>query len=95
MFPFRIYYGDGSTYSGDPFEANPHNVTCVAVPGRLWHSKDAYYWAKDQGWVPCDDWGMRDYLLNYIGPKAVLFGRNMRDEDYWKILNRAMEEGIG
>lgn len=84
-----VYYGDFSTYDGDPFLAPPNNVICVVQNGKVWHSRDAYYWHKDMGWTPCDDWGLRDYLLNYIGPKAVLFGRNIRDEDYWKIVEKA------
>lgn len=89
---FRIYYGDGTTYSGDPFEACPHNVICLSVPGKVWHSRDAYYWHKDMGFVPCDVPGMWDYLLNYVGPKQILFGRNVRDEDYWRIVARAQSE---
>lgn len=92
---FRIYYGDDSTYSGDPFLAVPHNVICLAVPGKVWHSRDAYYWHKDMGWTPCDVPGMWDYLLNYVGPKAILFGRNVRDDIYWKIVDRAHKEGLG
>lgn len=89
----KIYYGDGSVYSGDPFQAVPNNVIAVSVEGRpLWHSRDAYYWHKDMGWVPCDVPGMWDYLLNYVGPKAILFGRNVRDDVYWEIVKRATED---
>ena len=88
-----IYYGDGTVYDGDPFHAVPHNVIAVKVEGRpLWHSRDYYYWHKDMGWVPCDEAGMWDYWLNYVGPKNVLFGRNIRDDDYWNIVKRAAEE---
>lgn len=96
---FRIYYDDGSTYAGDPFEAASHGVIAVVVRRNgkplVWHSRDAYYWHKEMGWTPCDDWGYRDYMLNYIGPKAVLFGRNVRDEQYWAIIKRAIAEGLG
>lgn len=96
MMRFRIYYGDGTTYEGYPFDAIPHNVIAVAVEGRpLWHSRDAYYWHKDMGWTPCDVPGMWDYLLNYVGPKAILFGRNVRDDLYWEIVKRATAEGTG
>lgn len=96
---FCIYYGDQTTYKGDPFLVVPHNVVCVAVATtegfKVWHSRDAYYWHKESGWQPCDDWGMRDYLLNYVGAKSVLFGRNVRDDVFWKIVERATKEGLG
>jgi hypothetical protein len=86
---FRIYYDDCEVEGDDPFTLRPHGVICVAVPGHLWHSKDAYYWHKDMGFVPCDQAGMWDYWLNYIGAKQVLFGRNVRDELYWEIIKKA------
>jgi hypothetical protein len=92
---WRAYYDDETICAGDPFEARPHGVICVAVSGKVWHSRDAYYWHRDMGWTPCDVPGMWDYWLTYIGPKAVLFGRNVRDELYWKIVERAMREGVG
>ena len=76
---WRIYYGDGSTFSdrdGSPYDAPPTNVQCVAVKspisteGKLLaHGKHAYYWSFGLGWVGCDEPGMWDYLLNIKGPK--------------------------
>lgn len=101
---FRIYYGDDSTYSGDPFYAPPTNVQTIAMedPGaarghRLVTEspRDAYYYREGMWWS-CDEMGLWDYMFEHIGPKAVLFGRTMtRSEDYWAIVNRAKAEGFG
>lgn len=93
---FRIYYADGSTYSGDPFFAPPTGVQAVAQDGRVMAGKDAYYWKPVSGWHACDTLGMWDYLFMYTGPKAILFGREMeRDEDFWEVKARAQAEGVG
>ncbi len=99
---FRIYYADGSTYSGDPYYVNPPTgvqVIATEEPAAalgyvLTTSKDAFYY-KEGRWWGCDEMGLFDYLMQYVGPKAVLFGRTMsRNEDYWAIVTRAKKEGI-
>ncbi len=95
---FRIYYGDGSTYSGDPYLAPQTGVQAVAQENRdvPMSGKDAYYWKPETGWHSCDTLGMWDYLFSYRGPKAILFGREMqRDENFWAIRQRARVEGLG
>ncbi len=95
---FRIYYGDGSTYSGDPYLAPQTGVQVVAQENRTapMSGKDAYYWKPESGWHGCDVLGMWDYLFSYRGPKAILFGREMqRDEDFWSLRQRAKVEGLG
>lgn len=103
-YRFRIYYGDGSTFSerdGSPFDAPSANVQVVAVQSGnekgfdLWHFKEGYYWNPDFGWIGCDMAGMWDYLLMFKGPKAILFGRSLRDAEFWKIVERAGVEGLG
>lgn len=102
MKRYRIYYGDGSTYDGDPFLAPQTNVQVVltestaAVQGFTLACKhDRYYW-NGTVWTPCDEAGMWDYLLMYRGPKALLFGRTtVRDEDFWATVTRARREGLG
>jgi hypothetical protein len=92
---WKIYYGDGSTFSsedGDPFHAPTSNVQVVDNDGKLQSGKTAYYWNAETGWNGCDTPGLWDYLLMYRGPKAVLFGRSIRDEDYWEIRKRAKIE---
>jgi len=92
---WEIYYGDKSTFSsedGDPFHAPQNNVQVVNNNGKLYYGKDAYYWRPDVGWNACDIPGLWDYLLMYRGPKAVLFGRSIRDEDFWETVKRAKVE---
>lgn len=99
---FRVYYEDGSTYDGDPFDAPATGVQVITQEDpartkgfRLFTSKDAYCY-KDGNWFQCDTPGMFDYLMGHPGPLKVLFGRMMvRDEEYYKIVNRAKEEGLG
>ena len=102
---WKIYYDDGSVYSdlnGSPFNA-PSTGVIVVVTGNsnserefsLVHGKDAFYWNDDIGWWRgCDVAGLWDYLLMYHGPKAVIFGRTIRDDDFWKIVSRASKEGL-
>lgn len=101
MIRFRIYYGDGSAYSGDPYYAPAVNVQVVVNEAynpqgyTVSTSKDAYYWTEIKGWNACDIPGMYDYLMLHRGPKAILFGRTIRDEDWQAIVARAHEEGLG
>ena len=98
---FRIYYGNGSTYVGDPYHAPGTDVQVVAVeePGSargfvLVLSKDAYYYKGGRFWG-CDHMGMLDYLMEHEGPQKVIFGRTVaRNEDYWVIVNQAKREGF-
>lgn len=100
---FKIYYGDGSVYSGDPFKAPRVNVQVIVQEAKnergfmLVHSKTlhGYYCWKPEGWYLCDDGGFWDYLMIAEGPKYVLFGRTMsRDDDFWQIVGRAGREGL-
>lgn len=100
---WRVYYGDGSTFSGDdsnPWDAPATDVQAIAVEmvegeHRVIHSKDAYYW-RNNGWFACDMLGFWDYMLMHKGPKAVLFGRSMaRGDDFFKLVKRAQAEGLG
>ncbi len=102
MFKFRIYYGDGSTYSEDPFFAPPAGVQAVvqacstkALGYEIMIKRHAFYWKDDCGWRTCDTAGLWDYLMMYHGPKAVLFGRSIRDEAFWDIAKKATLEGLG
>lgn len=107
---FRIYYGDGATYSdrdGSPYDAPAVNVQIIAVEDAaspegfyLTHGNGlrAYFcYAPDPGvWHCADEAGFYDYLMFGPGPKKVLFGRTLhRDSDYWAIRDRAIKEGLG
>lgn len=96
---YRIYYDDGSTFTGDPFYAPTTGVQVIAIEFdndkgfALMHSKDAYYY-RDGEWYGCDQAGLWDYLLQHKGPKAILLGRTMRNDAFWAIVERAGKEGI-
>lgn len=98
---WRIYYGDGSTFSdrdGSPFEAPRTNVQVIASEANtptgfsLTHSHDAYVWRDE--WNGTDQLGMWDYLMSHSGPQSVLFGRTVRDDVYWATIGRAGREGV-
>ena len=94
---FRIHYGDGSTWEGDPFEAPRLNVQVIKQehPNErgyiLMHGRDMYCWFGDGfGWQGCDMSGFYDYLMASAGPKCVLFARTVHDEVYRRICAEAV-----
>lgn len=92
---WKIYYGDGSTIDSRgaiPCEVPGTNVQVIVQDGKLQSGKDAYYWNADIGWCGCDTAGMFDYLHFYVGHQKVIFGRSIRDEDYWEIRKKARAE---
>jgi hypothetical protein len=102
---WRIYYGDDSTYSdrdGSPFDAPRTNVMVVCTettgsrrPFRPQYGLDHFCWHADSGWRGADWSGFMDYMMMIPGPKAVLFGRTIRDDKFWAIVKRALAEGLG
>ncbi len=101
VMDWLIYYEDGSTYTGDPYLAPATGVIVIVLEDKkatkgfsLTNGKDAYYY-KDEAWRGCDEMGMFDYLMSYKGPKAVLFGRTIRNDLFWGIIERATKEGLG
>ncbi len=110
---WRIYYGDGSTYSdrdGSPFFAPTSDVQVIAQEdaagpqGRILIYGDpsagrsdlgTFCWRDDGfGWDVHDTPGFYDYLFNYRGPKAVIFGRTIPTKSFEAILARAVREGL-
>jgi len=102
---WRIYYGHREPFSdrdGLPWEAPATDVQAVAKenvkgnpPVKVKAGPDAFYWDEAMGWTNCDMMGVWDHLMSYKGPKAILFGRNLPDEQFNKIRARALAEGIG
>ena len=94
MPDFRVYYHDRPPYSGDPFEAPAFGVLCIVEPdetsGRHIVSNGDYYgWDWElRRWFPFDYIGMVDYLQR-PGPKRVLFGRLVSDEDWTRVYKQA------
>ena len=95
MSRWKIYYGDGTTYSNEDGlleDAPGINVQVIAqadaTVGRRLLDSDDFYWWSDDRWDCGDIFGLWDYLTR-PGFKKVLFGRNLHDGDFWKILARA------
>ena len=99
MIKWRVYYGDGSTFSD-------HNGSAWSAPGRDvqvivladsnhgWRTQagDNYYvWdnrGDDHRWWGVDDFGLFDYLID-PGYKRVLFGRRISNQEFSEIFKRA------
>lgn len=101
---WRIYYGDNSTFSsldGQPWDAPAIDAQVIVYeqtgkpPLKVRKGNEAYIWREEIGWVGVDNYGVMDYLFHFVGPKAVLFGRAILDDEYQSIERRAREEGIG
>ena len=104
MIPFIIFYGDDSTFSGEPEDAPSQNVCAIAWNdptkgandlGRVvMHEWDIYIYSDDIGWH-----GTNKYadLLQHLGRKgcgpggvrAVLTGRWIERERFKEILKQA------
>jgi hypothetical protein len=99
---FRIYYEDREPYSGDPFVAPQVGVLAIALEDvdsnrgyRVVVGDDAWFWNPEIGWRGCDTPGMWDYLMMFNGPKALLFGRMVRNDVFHAAVTRARKEGLG
>ncbi len=93
--PFKIYYSGGKTYSnedGDPFHAPGVDVQVIMQDGGIQSGSTAYYWKEGVGWNACDAPGMYDYLMNHMGPQKTIFGRTIRDKEFWETRRRAKDE---
>lgn len=67
MAEWTIYYGDGTTFSGEPEDAPTENVVCIVIPPvkpdtktefyrhRMIRDADMYVYSDAVGtWFPCD-----------------------------------------
>ena len=103
---FRIYYGDGSTYEGEPEGAPAQNVQAIVWNdpesgaqdlGRVvLHQWDIYIYSDDIGWHGTDKYtDLLQHLGLGIGPggvRAVLTGRWIMRDKYQEIIKRAKTE---
>jgi len=83
---FRIYYHDQPPYDGDPFYAPIWGVLVIVENDpdsgrRLVQNGDYYVW--EGRWWPVDFAGLLDYLAR-PGPRRVLIGRLVGDDDFRK-----------
>jgi hypothetical protein len=92
-----VVYGDRSIYRGsgaeDAYAAPTRDVQAVLSPcpdhgWELWRRWNTDYYVYLHGldrWRGVDQFGLYDYLCE-PGPKRVLFGRTMLDEEYRALL---------
>ena len=84
---FKIYYADGTTFTGSPFNAPALNVILILERSkdngrRVVSGGDYFVWGtKAERWWSVDRPGMFQYLCD-LGPRRVLLGR-MVDNDIW------------
>jgi hypothetical protein len=100
MLQWRVYYGNGDTFSdknGEPSQAPAQNVQAVAVidreVGRFILSHWDYYWFDHDTdrWWGGDQFGMWDYLTR-PGWKRVLFGRSLGNDSFNAVMRRAVND---
>jgi hypothetical protein len=107
---WRIYYGDGSTFSsvdGGPSDAPPDNVVCIAYAddpkrpdsiGRaVVNTWDWYIYRKDVNeWWGVDLQGLVDQMKHcFDDVGAVVQGRCVPNDDYNRIVSTAKtDEGL-
>lgn len=97
MLAWRIYYGDGGTYSsadGDPADAPARGVQAIVQAdtqvGRHVLSGFDYYWWEGT-WFGGDLFGLFDYLIE-PGPKAVKFGRTVPNDVFERVIRAACDD---
>lgn len=94
---FQVYYRDGSTYSGDPFLTPTLEAVLVvekdAEHGRRYVSGFDYLVWEDGRWYGVDQIGMFQYMVR-LGPRRVLFGVMMPNEDWNKLVWRARQNTL-
>ena len=98
MEQWRIYYGDGSTFSdaeGAPSDAPALDVQVIAQAagiaiGRRTVSRYDYYWCEAGEWYGGDLFGLYDFLMR---SGLVKFGRAMPSAAFEAILTRAVTDG--
>lgn len=93
---WKIYYGDGHTFSdedGSPKDASPLGVQVIVqsddeVGRRILHGYD-YYWYEGE-WFGGDVFGLWDFLARAVGP--VRFGRLIPLADFREIYATAQKD---
>ena len=105
MTSWRIYYGDGSTFSsndGHPEHAPATGVIVIAqrnpLPNEnpyIQHMADYYVWLGSH-WLGCDLFRLYQYLFVdnglYTFPRAALAGETVMNADYLAIRMRAKRD---
>ena len=97
---WKIYYGDGTTFSskdGEAREAPRRNIQCIVraddeVGRYIERMNDFYVWCSERNnWKGVDQFGLYDYLLYEFFP-LVLFGRTITEKEYKALYDRAVSD---
>jgi len=94
---WKIFYGDGSTYTGDPYTAPARNVQAIIADDEHhgWHcvrTCDYYWYLPDLDlWQGGDMFGLFDHLIE-PGQKRVLFGRTLGNQEFADVMAMAYDD---
>lgn len=102
---WRIYYSDRDPVSGSTDEeafwvptidvqATVHEELKRATGFGVVTERKVYCYKDGRFWG-ADEIGMYDYLFHHPGPKAILFGRTIKDDNWNTAVQRAIKEGLG
>jgi hypothetical protein len=97
MLKWRIYYGDGTTFSsedGEPVDAPGYGVQCIVQPeknrGRsVMQGWDWYYYNADGRWWGCNENAL---LLRHVFRKSSVApsaGETISEEEFFAITTKA------
>lgn len=99
MIRWRIYYGDGTTFSSENGSAEA--APCGGVITVAWydednrrhlaHGTDYYVFAGEGRWYGCDAAGFWQYM-GEPGFKVVKFGRMIGDGAFRAVMSKAMND---
>jgi len=94
---WKIFYADGSTFSGNPELAPKTKVQAIIVKDeligrRVESSRDQYIYSPERGgWRGVDAYALYEYLTE-PGFKIVLFGSVMIDSDYRELWGKITQD---
>jgi hypothetical protein len=94
----RIYYDDGSVFTGNAIKAMPYGIICIVIPDKIvgryiLHSKDFYIHFVNGEWLGVDWFGLLDNFLHRAKDiDATLAGRTVGNQTYRRIFNQAVED---
>ena len=98
MIEWRVYYGDGSTFSSE--DGKPEDAPCGGVICVAWYDEDKRrhlahgqdYYINDQGrWMGVDASGFWQYMGS-PGAKIVKLGRMIGDLKFRSVMAHAMND---
>lgn len=88
---FKIYYDDGSTFTGLPEDAPKYGVVAILqerTDGRFRIAHKADFYLYNGHWLELDAHGLVDYSINVPG-HIVLAGRTIDPVQYDHIMEQA------